>query len=150
MTILYIGLGLAMISGISAMMQIGNNVNNLMLLSTFKKNIYYETELPSYDRQILNILNNYSGPASEVCSTVKQANISDALCIEYYLPENKLLSRGLEQFTSDNVPQFLSYRKNGYFYWFNEYEQCRLELVFVNELCKCVRRYYHKIHHLEA
>ena len=40
MTYLYVGLGIAMISGISAMMQIGNNVNNLMLLSTFKKNEY--------------------------------------------------------------------------------------------------------------
>ena len=78
MAILYIGLGFAMISGISAMMQIGNNVNNLMLLSTFKKNIYYESKLPSYDRQILDILNNYSGSDTEVCSNVK-ANISDTL-----------------------------------------------------------------------
>ena len=78
MTYLYVGLGLAMISGISAMMQIGNNVNNLMLLSTFKKNEYYQSSLPSYDRRILNILNNYSGPDSEVCSNVKE-NLSDTL-----------------------------------------------------------------------
>ena len=78
MAILYIGLGFAMISGISAMMQIGNNVNNLMLLSTFKQKNYYESSLPSYDRQILDILNNYSGSAEEVCSNVK-ANISDTL-----------------------------------------------------------------------
>ena len=78
MAILYIGLGFAMISGISAMMQIGNNVNNLMLLSTFKQNNYYESSLPSYDRRILDILNNYSGSAEEVCSNVK-ANISDTL-----------------------------------------------------------------------
>ena len=78
MAILYIGLGFAMISGISAMMQIGNNVNNLMLLSTFKQNNYYESSLPSYDRQILDILNNYSGSAEEVCSNVK-GNISDTL-----------------------------------------------------------------------
>ena len=38
MAILYIGLGVAMVSGISAMIQIGNNVNNLMFLSTFKQN----------------------------------------------------------------------------------------------------------------
>ena len=43
MAILYLGLGIAMISGISAMMQIGNNINNLMLLSTFKKDDYYES-----------------------------------------------------------------------------------------------------------
>ena len=78
MTILYIGLGFAMISGISAMMQIGNNVNNLMLLSTFKQNIYYESSLPSYDRRIMDILNNYSGSDAEVCSNVK-GNISDTL-----------------------------------------------------------------------
>ena len=78
MTILYIGLGIAMVSGISAMMQIGNNVNNLMLLSTFKQNEYYESNLPSYDRRILDILNNYSGSDADVCSNVK-LNLSDSL-----------------------------------------------------------------------
>ena len=62
MAILYIGLGIAMVSGISAMMQIGNNVNNLMLLSTFKQNEYYKSDLPSYDRKIMDILENYSDP----------------------------------------------------------------------------------------
>ena len=76
MAILYVGLGFAMISGISAMMQIGNNVNNLMLLSTFKQSKYYESTLPSYDRQILAIINNYSGSDNEVCSNIK-ANISE-------------------------------------------------------------------------
>ena len=78
MSILYFVLGIAMISGISAMMQIGNNINNFMLLSTFKKDDYYESSLPSYDRKILDILNNYSGLDSDVCSTIKQ-NISETL-----------------------------------------------------------------------
>ena len=78
MSILYFVLGIAMISGISAMMQIGNNINNFMLLSTFKKDDYYESSLPSYDRRILDILNNYSGIDSDVCSTIKQ-NISETL-----------------------------------------------------------------------
>ena len=78
MSILYFVLGIAMISGISAMMQLGNNINNLMLLSTFKKDDYYESSLPSYDRRILDILNNYSGIDSDVCSTIKQ-NISETL-----------------------------------------------------------------------
>ena len=78
MTFLYIGLGIAMVSGISAMMQIGNNVNNLMLLSTFKQKEYYKSNLPSYDRRILDILNNYSGPDADVCSNVK-LNLSDSL-----------------------------------------------------------------------
>ena len=78
MTFLYIGLGLAMISGISAMMQIGNNVNNLMLLSSFKQNKYFDSSLPSYDRMILDNLNNFSGSDTEVCSNLK-GNISDTL-----------------------------------------------------------------------
>ena len=78
MAILYIGLGIAMVSGISAMIQIGNNVNNLMLLSTFKQNEYYQSNLPSYDRRIMDILNNYSGTDTDVCSNIK-VNISDSL-----------------------------------------------------------------------
>ena len=78
MAILYIGLGIAMVSGISAMIQIGNNVNNLMLLSTFKQNEYYESNLPSYDRRIMDILNNYSGSDNDVCSNIK-VNLSDTL-----------------------------------------------------------------------
>ena len=91
MTILYIGLGIAMVSGISAMMQIGNNINNLMLLSTFKQNEYYESNLPSYDRRILDILNNYSGSDADVCSNVK-LNLSDSL----YEPGELFLSTGTQ------------------------------------------------------
>ena len=91
MTFLYIGLGIAMVSGISAMMQIGNNVNNLMLLSTFKQNEYYESNLPSYDRRILDILNNYSGSDADVCSNVK-LNLSDSL----YDPGELFLSTGTQ------------------------------------------------------
>ena len=78
MGILYIGLGVAMVSGISAMMLIGNNVNNLMLLSTFKENEYYKSNLPSYDRRIMDILENYSGLDSDICSNIK-LNLSDSL-----------------------------------------------------------------------
>ena len=76
MTFLYVGLGLAMISGISAMMQIGNNINNLSLLSSFKDNEYYQSSLPSYDRRIMNFLNDYSGLDSEVCLKTKE-NLSE-------------------------------------------------------------------------
>ena len=71
MSFLYISLGIVMISGISAMMKIGNNVNNLMLLSTFKQNNYYQSSLPSYDRRIMDVLYNYSGPDADVCYKVK-------------------------------------------------------------------------------
>ena len=78
MAFLYVGLGIVMISGITAMMQIGNNINNLLLLNNFKKNQYYESSLPSYDRRILDILNNYSGSDAEVCFNVKE-NFKDTL-----------------------------------------------------------------------
>ena len=78
MNFLYIVLGLAMISGISAMMKIGNNVSNLMLLSTFKETDYFESSLPSYDRKIMDILYKYSGPDKDVCSHIK-AQLSDDL-----------------------------------------------------------------------
>ncbi len=72
MTFLYIGLGIAMISGISAMMQVGKNINNTILFSTFNQNQYYKSSLPSYDRRIMDILDNYSGPDQDVCSDIKQ------------------------------------------------------------------------------
>ena len=70
MAFLYIGLGLAMVSGISAMMQIGNNINNMMFLSTFKRDYYFKTQLPKYDKMILSILENYSNSDSKVCEHV--------------------------------------------------------------------------------
>ena len=78
MNFLYVILGLAMISGISAMMKIGNNINNLMLLGTFKESDYIQSDLPKYDRQIMAFLNNYSGPDIEVCSYLK-GKFSDTL-----------------------------------------------------------------------
>ena len=72
MNFLYVVLGLAMISGISAMMRIGNNINNLMLLSTFKESDYFQSSLPSYDRKIMAILDKYTGPDKDVCSHIKQ------------------------------------------------------------------------------
>ena len=72
MNFLYVILGMAMISGISAMMKIGSNINNLMLLSTFKETDYFQSSLPSYDRKIMAILDKYSGPDQDVCSHIKQ------------------------------------------------------------------------------
>ena len=76
MIFLYVGLGIAMISGISAMLQIGNNINNLMFLSEFKLDNYYQTSLPRYDRKIMEFLNNYSNSNGNVCSAVKD-NLND-------------------------------------------------------------------------
>ncbi len=73
MSFLYVGLGLAMISGISAMMQIGNNINNMRLLNSFQENEYFQSSLPSYDRRIMSFLNDYSGLDSEVCLKTKES-----------------------------------------------------------------------------
>ena len=74
---LYLALGIAMISGISAMMKIGNNINNLMLLNTFNRNEeYFQSSLPNYDKRILRLLDDYSNFDSDVCSYV-QENIRD-------------------------------------------------------------------------
>ena len=78
MNFLYIVLGLTMISGISAMMKIGNNINNLMLLSTFKESDYIQSDLPTYDRKIMAFLDNYTGAAIDVCSFIKE-KFSDTL-----------------------------------------------------------------------
>ena len=72
MIYLYAGLGIAMISGISAMMQIGNNLNNMSPLSALKENTY-EGKLPSYDRQIMKILYTQSVPDTDICSYVKNS-----------------------------------------------------------------------------
>ena len=64
-------MGIAMISGISAMMQVGNNVNNLSLLSKFKEDKYHlSKKLPDNDKLIMALLLNYSGSDSDVCSSI--------------------------------------------------------------------------------
>ena len=98
MSFLYIGLGLAMISGISAMMQIGNNITNLTLLSRFKDNEYYQSSLPSYDRKIISFLDNYSGIDSEVCLKIKE-NISET----FYEHGETFLSTGTQTPSESNL-----------------------------------------------
>ena len=82
MTFLYVGLGIVMISGISAMIQIGNNVNSLLFLSAFKKNEYYQSSLPSYDRRILSILKK-SALDSDICLEVKEELNNTLIDSEY-------------------------------------------------------------------
>ena len=98
MAFLYIGLGLAMVSGISAMMQIGNNINNLTSLSSFKENAYYKSSIPSYDRRIMNFLNDYSGLDSEVCLKTIE-NLNDAL----YEQGETFLSTGTQTPSENNL-----------------------------------------------
>ena len=70
MVYLYAGLGIAMISGISAMMQIGNTLNNLSPLSALKVD-NYSGSLPSYDRQIMKYLYTQSVPDTNICAYIK-------------------------------------------------------------------------------
>tara|TARA_Y100000991_G_scaffold213294_1_gene198775 strand:- start:456 stop:902 length:447 start_codon:yes stop_codon:yes gene_type:complete len=72
MVYLYAGLGIAMISGISAMVQIGANLNNMSPLSALKANTY-SGKLPTYDRQIMKILYSQSVPSSQICSYIKES-----------------------------------------------------------------------------
>jgi len=72
MIYLYAGLGIAMISGISAMMQIGNNLNNMAPLNAVKDNTY-EGKFPSYDRKIMEVLYSQSVPETDICSYVKNS-----------------------------------------------------------------------------
>ena len=75
MAALYIGLGIAMMSGISVMMQIGTNLNkennNTKIFSNLKEDNYHDP-LPRLDRKIMEILYTYSGADADVCNRVKQ------------------------------------------------------------------------------
>jgi len=72
MMYLYAGLGIAMITGISAMIQIGTNLNNISPLSALKVNTYVG-KLPSYDRQIMKVLYTQSVPNTNICAYVKNS-----------------------------------------------------------------------------
>ena len=73
MTYLYAGLGIAMISGIAAMMQVGTNINSLIPLSVLKLDNYSNSSLAGYDRQIMKILYSQTVPDSDICNYVKNS-----------------------------------------------------------------------------
>ena len=70
MAALYVGLGIAMMSGISAMMQIGTNLNKIKLVRSFSDN--YSSELAINDQKIMDFLDSYSGSDADVCSSLRQ------------------------------------------------------------------------------
>ena len=88
MIYLYAGLGMAMISGISAMMQIGVNLIAIERLFPLKDKTYNEYYL-RLDQQIMKILYNQSVPDSDsgidICEYIK-----DAFKDEYKNPEYKI------------------------------------------------------------
>ena len=71
MTYLYAGLGIAMITGIAAMMQIGNNINNLLYLNLPKKDNYMNSSLPKDDKKIMKLLYDKNVPEENVCDFIK-------------------------------------------------------------------------------
>ena len=70
MVALYVGLGIAMMTGISAMMQIGTNMNKIVIDNSISNN--YSLVLARKDRDIMRFLNSYDGPDSDVCSSLMQ------------------------------------------------------------------------------
>ncbi len=70
MTFLYAGLGIVMISGIAAMMQVANNVSNFNVISGIKPDKYINANLAKYDRRFLEIINNPNAPKSDICNYV--------------------------------------------------------------------------------
>ena len=72
MVYLYAGLGIAMITGITAMLEIGNNLNNMSPISALKESTYLG-KIPSYDRQIMKILYTQSVPDSDICTYIKDS-----------------------------------------------------------------------------
>ena len=90
MAALYVGLGIAMMSGISAIMQIGTNLNNIKVVRSFSDN--YSAELATNDKKIMDFLNSYSGLDSDVCSFVRQ-NLNDPL----YQPGPKFDQKGISE-----------------------------------------------------
>ena len=97
MAALYVGLGIAMMTGISAMMQIGTNVNNYNIVSTFRDN--YSSDLARKDRKIMEFLNSYYGPDSDVCSSLRQ-NLDDSS----YQPGPKFDDKGITETPSREEP----------------------------------------------
>ena len=71
MPYLYAGLGIAMLSGITAMIQIGNNINNYSTLSSIKPDLYNSSTLPEIDREVMSLLYSQSPPDKEICNHIK-------------------------------------------------------------------------------
>ena len=74
MTFLYAGLGIVMISGIAAMMQVANNVSKFNVISGIKPDEYINGNLAKHDRRLLNIINNPIAPKSDICNYVIAQN----------------------------------------------------------------------------
>ena len=70
MAFLYAGLGIAMISGIAAMMEVANNVSKFNVISGIKPDKYIDAGLAKHDRRLLEIINKPTAPKSDICNYI--------------------------------------------------------------------------------
>ena len=100
MSYLYAGLGMAMLSGIIAMMRIGNNVDKFVNSMSKENQIfrdYMESNSPSYDKKIIKILyqDSSSIPDNDICEyVVSKMNENKPPTFEKTsVPSNKFFSQ---------------------------------------------------------
>ena len=70
MAFLYAGLGIAMISGIAAMMEVANNVSKFNVISAIKPDKYIDSGLAKHDIRFLEIINKPTAPKSDICNYI--------------------------------------------------------------------------------
>ena len=70
MVFMYAGLGIAMISGIAAMMEVANNVSRFNVISGIKEDKYIIANLARYDRRFLGFINDPAAPKADICKYI--------------------------------------------------------------------------------
>ena len=103
MVFLYGALGVLMISGIAAMMEVANSVSKFTQISSIKPDKYIAANISKNDRRFLKIINDPSAPKSNICD-----HIIDQTKIE----RSSLLKAGLSSKEIDrNAPIYFSFLK---------------------------------------
>ena len=103
MVFLYGALGVLMISGIAAMMEVASNLANFTQISAIKSDKYIAANLAKNDRNFLKIINDPSAPKSNICDyVIDQINVE----------RSSLFNAGLSQKEIDKkAPIYLSFLK---------------------------------------
>ena len=101
MVFLYGALGVLMISGIAAMMEVASNLSNFTQISAIKSDKYIAANLAKNDRNFLKIINDPSAPKSNICD-----HVIDQINVE----RSSLLNLGLSSKEIDKkAPIYLSF-----------------------------------------
>tara|TARA_A100001388_G_C28699627_1_gene465490 strand:- start:559 stop:1068 length:510 start_codon:yes stop_codon:yes gene_type:complete len=103
MVFLYGALGVLMISGIAAMMEVASNLSNFTQISAIKSDKYIAANLAKNDRHFLKIINDPSAPKSNICDyVIDQINVE----------RSSLFNAGLSPKEIDKkAPIYLSFLK---------------------------------------